>query len=159
VATGVSQPLLVIEDPPDPRDVAELERLVAESLLSSRPEDSAGSAGSEGSEFTTLFRHDGKTAGGVYGIVFGRTCELQHLFVRSEHRRRGMGRRIMEVAEGEAARRGCTQLVLFTHASLGERFYPRLGYTLLARVDDYPDGDAALWFRKDIRPATAEPEA
>lgn len=46
-------------------------------------------------------------------------------------------------------------MVLFTHAANagadGEG-WTRRGYELVARVDDYPIGDAALWFRKPLRP-------
>jgi len=126
--------------------VAWLERQVAAALLERSP------SASDGSEFTACVRSGGRVVAGVYAAVFGRTCELQHLFVDPVLRRAGLGRRVMEVAEREAARRGCSQVVLFTHASLGERYYPRLGYDLVARVDEYPDGDSALWFKKDLGP-------
>jgi GNAT superfamily N-acetyltransferase len=134
----------VIEDPPDPAEVAWLEREVAAALLQ----------GSEEllrvSEFTASVQLEGRVVGGIYGAAFGATCELQHLFVEPRVRRMGIGRQLMQAAEIEAARRGCSQVVLFTHASLGEDYYPQLGYHLVARVDEYPDGDAALWFRKDL---------
>jgi len=99
-----------------------------------------------------MLRSEGQFVAGVYGVVFGRTCEFQHLYVVPEGRKNGIGRLIMDAAEQEAIRRGCTQVVLFSHASQGELFYPKLGYTLLARVEDYPDGDAALWCSKCLRP-------
>jgi GNAT superfamily N-acetyltransferase len=122
---------------------------VALSLLDASP----GAA--RASEFTVSLRSAGQLLGGIYAAVCGRTCELQHLYVDPEHRGSGVGRRLVTEAEREAARRGCTQVVLFTHASLGERYYPALGYSLVARVDDYPEGDAALWFRKDLGPRGA----
>jgi GNAT superfamily N-acetyltransferase len=105
-------------------------------------------------QFAVIARTAGAVTGGIHGVVAGRTCELQHLFVDRAHRGGGLGRRILAVAEEEAARRGCRQVVLFTHDSQGGSLYPRLGYTQLARVEDYPDGDAALWFKKDLRPVT-----
>jgi GNAT superfamily N-acetyltransferase len=145
-APGVSRAAAVIEDPPDPVEVAQLEMLVATAMLETAP------SGSRGGEFTVIVRSGTRMIGGIYAATFGRTCELQHLFVDPQHRHLGIGRRVLQAAEREAAARGCRQVVLFTHASLGGRYYPRLGYTLLARVEDYPDGDAALWFRKDITP-------
>jgi GNAT superfamily N-acetyltransferase len=136
----------VIEDPPDPTEVAWLERSVAAALLEQSP------VCAEGGEFTACIRSGGRMVAGIYGAVFGSTCELQHLFVEPSLRGAGVGRQVMDAAEREAARRGCSQVVLFTHASLGEAYYPRLGYDLVARVEDYPDGDAALWFRKQLVP-------
>jgi GNAT superfamily N-acetyltransferase len=71
--------------------------------------------------------------------------------VEDAHRGGGLGNRLLDAAEAEAARRGCAQVVLLTHAAStgadGDR-YLRRGYEEVGRVDDYPRGDAALWFRK-----------
>ena len=65
----------------------------------------------------------------------------------------------MERAEAEARRRGCRQVVLMAHAVNsgpdGSR-WSRWGYQLVARVDDYPVGDAALWYRKALDTEPAE---
>ena len=53
-------------------------------------------------------------------------------------------------AEGEARRRRCHQVVLFTHEIEAPGLYERLGYELIGRVDDYPAGGAAYWYRKPL---------
>ncbi|MGZ4753452.1 MAG: GNAT family N-acetyltransferase [Acidimicrobiia bacterium] len=96
---------------------------------------------------------DGTVLAGVSGWTWGGCCELQHLWVHESERGNGLGSRLLDAAEAEAARRGCGQVVLFTHAAnagrTGER-WTRRGYELVGRVDDYPLGDAALWFRKAL---------
>jgi hypothetical protein len=44
--------------------------------------------------------------------------------------------------------RGCRQVVLFTHRIQAPGFYERRGYEIVGRVDDYPSGSEAVWYRK-----------
>jgi GNAT superfamily N-acetyltransferase len=138
---------LAVEDRPDPADVAWLETRVAEhtSELTGHTDEAQ----------LAIFVRDasGALRAGIYGWTWGGCCELQHLWVDETLRGRGLASRLIDAAECEAARRGCTQVVLFTHevnaGNAGDR-YPRRGYELVGRVDDYPIGDAALWFRKPL---------
>src|SRR4051794_24392188 len=146
---------LVVEDEPSPDDVAVLEAHVA------RQNAEATGHGAEAERQLAIFVRNEPTDGGepgairagVYGWTWAGCCELQHLWVDEAERGRGLGTQLLDAAEAEAARRGCTQVVLFTHAANagtnGER-YTRRGYELVGRVDDYPAGDAALWYRKDL---------
>jgi len=70
--------------------------------------------------------------------------------VREDLRGQGLASALIAEAEAEAQRRGCHQIVLFTHAVNASDRWPRHGYELVARVDGYPVGDAALWFRKPL---------
>jgi GNAT superfamily N-acetyltransferase len=138
---------LTVEDDPDPAAVALLEAHVAA--------ETARATGHGGETQLAIFGHgdDGAIVAGIYGWTWGGTCELQHLWVAESHRGRRLGTQLLDAAEAEAKRRGCRQVVLFTHAAhtgrSGDR-YTRRGYELVGRVDDYPLGDAALWFRKRL---------
>lgn len=136
------------EAQPHPDDVATLEQGVAESMRTDpghgEPQDLAGFVRDEDDH--------GAIRGGVYGWTWGGCCELQYLWVDEALRQTGVGGRLLEGAEAEARSRGCNQVVLFTHASQAPTLYPRHGYELIGRVDDYPVGDAALWFRKVLLP-------
>ncbi len=132
------------EADPDPDDVAILERGVAESTVATTDHDDLR-------ELAAFVRDDdGTVRGGVYGLTWGGCCELQYLWVHPSVRGRGFGRLLLEWAENEARGRGCRQVVLLTHASQTPDLYGRRGYELAGRVDDYPVGDAALWFRKGL---------
>lgn len=140
---------LTVEDDPDPDDVALLERQVAA--------ETARSTGQDGDVETQLAifvrAEGGSIVAGIYGWTWGGCAELQHLWVDESQRGRGLATRLLDAAEAEAARRGCGQVVLFAHAAnsgtAGER-WARRGYELVGRVDDYPRGDAALWYRKAL---------
>jgi GNAT superfamily N-acetyltransferase len=138
---------LVVEDDPDPEAVALLEARVSE--------ETARVTAHDGERQLAVFVRgaDGGVIAGIYGWTWGGCAELQHLWVDESLRGQGVAGRLLDAAEAEAARRGCGQVVLFTHAAnagqSGDR-YTRRGYELVGRVDDYPVGDAALWFRKPL---------
>ena len=50
----------------------------------------------------------------------------------------------------EASERGCRQIVFFTHQFQAPGFYEKRAYRVVGRVDDYPEGTAALWFLKTL---------
>lgn len=138
---------LALEDRPDPTDVALVEARVSE--------ETARVTGHDGERELAIFVRDdgGGVVAGIYAWTWGGCCEIQHLWVARPLRGRGLGTQLLDAAEAEAARRGCRQVVLFTHAAnagrTGDR-YTRRGYELVGRVVDYPLGDAALWFRKAL---------
>jgi len=134
---------LPVEDHPDADILGQLEARLAESTF-------AATGRSGASELAIFVREGGVLKAGIYGWTWGGCCELQYLWVDESLRQTGLGSKLLQAAEDEAAARGCTQVVLFTHASQAPGFYPRRGYELVASIDDYPQGDAALWFRKPL---------
>ncbi len=144
----------MVEDDPDPGDVAILEARVAQQNA-----DATGHGAEAERQLAIFVRSEpgvdgvGVIRAGIYGWTWAGCCELQHLWVDEAERGRGLATALLDAAEAEAARRGCTQVVLFTHAAnagaSGDR-YTRRGYELVGRVDDYPTGDAALWYRKHL---------
>ena len=143
-----------VDDDPDPADVAFLEARVAETT------DRA--TGYSDERQLAIFQHDpcGLDRGGDSTAgPGGGCCELGHLWVDESVRSQRIGSSLMERAEAEARRRGCRQVVLMAHAVNsgpdGSR-WSRWGYQLVARVDDYPVGDAALWYRKALDTESAE---
>jgi GNAT superfamily N-acetyltransferase len=140
---------LVVEAEPDPADIAFLEARVAEQTAAV-----TGMAAEPETELAIFVRDDaGAIVAGISGWTWGGCAELQHMWVDDARRGQGLATALLDAAEAEAVRRGCGQVVLFTHAANsgagGER-YTRRGYELVGRVDDYPVGDAALWFRKRL---------
>ena len=134
-----------VDDHPDPDDVAFLEARLHEST-----QDQLG--GEAPAELAVFVRKGGEIVAGIYGMTWQGTCELEHLWVDPERRHAGLGSALLVSAEQEARERGCTQVVLFSHEFQARSFYEARGYGVVGQVDDYPPGDAALWFRKPLPP-------
>lgn len=135
----------VVEAAPDPADVASLDEGVHDDML-------AKAGLSEESAFAVFVREGDRVRAGIHGSTWGGCCELHSLWVEPESRGQGVGRALLAAAEEEARRRGCTQVLLFSHEIQSPWLYLRRGYEVVGRVDDYPEGSAALWFRKPLAP-------
>ena len=63
---------------------------------------------------------------------------------------KGSGRGCSRQAEREAARRGCREMQLDTHAYQAPGFYRRLGYEQIGDLPGWPAGSRRLFFRKAL---------
>ena len=135
---------LVVEDSPNPADLALLEERVAAAA------SATAGVGSE-QEFGVFVREDdGRIVAGISGIVWGGYCELQAMWVDEALRGRGLARALMGAAEDEARRRGCALVTFHAYDLLADGLYERLGYETVGVIEGCPAGSAARWFRKDL---------
>ncbi len=94
----------------------------------------------------------------IPGVGAESAGELKRLFVRPEHRRRGLGRMLMERSEEEARVRGYDALVLTTSAEmmpLAQGLYDALGYVPTRPYRDDMPWPGIRWLRKGLQPAVA----
>src|SRR5512132_2821535 len=130
---------LVVEDSPDPAELALLEERVAPA---GRGEDEeCGIVGRDS---------DGGGVAGSWGVVGGGCCELQAMWVDEPLRGRGLARALMAGAEAEARRRGCALVQFRAYDLLAPGLYERLGYETVGVIEGCPTGSAARWYRKDL---------
>lgn len=87
---------------------------------------------------------------GICGNTWGGTCELRQFWVEESQRHRGLGTKLLEAAELEARRRGCTQVVLMTFSFQAPAFYERHGFEVVATLDHHPRGHRNLLMRKRL---------
>ena len=134
--------LMVVEDSPDPADLALLEERVAAAAI-------AAVGGDAEREFGVFVRDDGgRVLAGISGLVWGGCCELQAMWVDETLRGQGLARALMAAAEQEARRRGCALVVFRAYDLIAAGLYERLGYDTVGVVEGCPAGSAARWFRK-----------
>jgi GNAT superfamily N-acetyltransferase len=113
---------------------------------------------SDGALFGVFLRGtDGAVIGGADGWTWGGTCYIRHLFVPAPIRKQGHGARLMARIEEEAKVRQCEQIVLETHDFQAPGFYRKLGFRLIATIDEYPRGHQQLKFMKQVGGPAAEP--
>ncbi|MBC3860957.1 GNAT family N-acetyltransferase [Undibacterium jejuense] len=84
--------------------------------------------------------NSGQLMAGVSGRTIYRQFLIEVMWVDSEVRRTGLGRRLMELAESEAKKRGCIAAQVDTLSFQGPTFYAKLGFEVAGKVDGFPDG-------------------
>ncbi len=135
---------LVVENEPDPLDLAVLEERLAAAAVA------AVGVGEE-QDFGIFVRDDdGQILAGVCGTIWGGCCQVHALWVDDALRGRGLARALMAEAEDEARRRGCRLVMGLTYDVLIADFYDRLGYRTVGFIEDCPAGTTTRWYRKDL---------
>jgi GNAT superfamily N-acetyltransferase len=123
------EPLLILTDAPD----APAKAAIGEGLAAFNEER----AGYWDRRALAVLAHaaDGKA---VVGGLLGRTALgllfIDVFFLPETLRGRGIGSRIVRLAEEEAIRRGCRAAVLYTISFQAPGFYERLGYRVFGRI-------------------------
>jgi GNAT superfamily N-acetyltransferase/predicted enzyme related to lactoylglutathione lyase len=135
---------VVVTSEPTPEQVAYLEDRIYEF--------NSGATGiADGSWLGIFVRDDtGRLIAGICGSAWGECVELRQVWVDAAWRRQGLGTRLLGVAEQEARRRGCRQIILTTFTFQAPGFYARHGYEVVAQVDDHPRGHGNLLMRKRL---------
>lgn len=96
-----------------------------------------------------------KVVGGMWGATGYGWLFTQLLVVPESVRGRGVGTRLMQLAEQEAMARGCHSAWLDTHEFQARPFYERLGYVCFGELPDYPVGHSRIFLRKKLGGVTA----
>jgi GNAT superfamily N-acetyltransferase len=90
----------------------------------------------------------------VIGGLLGRTSLglffIDLFFLPKALRGNGIGTQVIERAEAEARKRGCSTAVLYTITFQAPGFYERQGYRLLGRIECQPPGYTRLCMVKTL---------
>ena len=103
-------------------------------------------------QWLAILRRDdrGRIVAGICGNTWGGACEIRQFWVEEQRRHRGVGTDLFRAAEAEARRRGCTQIVLMTFSFQAPAFYERMGFEVVATLDDHPRGHENFLMRKRL---------
>jgi len=135
--------ITLIAADPSPTDVQYLEDRIYEF-------NSKATGIGDGEWLGFFLRAGDRIIAGVCGNTWGGVCELRQFWVDEPQRNRGLGRTLLQAAEQEARRRGCTQMVLMTFSFQAPAFYERHGFEVVATIDDYPRGHQNVLMRKRL---------
>ncbi len=133
---------LVADFDPHPADVARLDDRIYQFNV-----DRVGVG--DGAVLAVFERDDlGRIVGGATGVVWAGAAELRQLWVEEELRGGGLGRRLLGAFEDAVAARGAAKVFVSTHSFQAPDFYPRFGYRVTGRWEDFPAGHAQVFLEK-----------
>ena len=92
----------------------------------------------------------GSVLGGLKGQIDYQWLMVDWLWCHPDHRRRGLGSRLMRACEAFASAKGCVGIYLQTATYQAPAFYRHLGYCEFGRLDDLLPGHAMIWLQKRL---------
>ena len=92
----------------------------------------------------------GGVVAGLYGFTWGDWLEVKLVWVRPDHRGRGLARQLVELAEAEARSRGCHSVLLDSYSFQAAGMYEKLGYRAFGRLQNYPDAAERVFFTRSL---------
>ena len=93
---------------------------------------------------------DGNIIGGLLGGTYWGWMYIDILWVREDHRRQGVGSRLLTEAEKEAMRRGCHHVHVDTMSWQAPAFYQKHGYEVIGVLPDIPRGNQKYLLMKAL---------
>lgn len=75
---------------------------------------------------------------------------IDTLWVDESVHKQGWGKKLMEMAEKEAIKRGCTLAYTDTFTWQAPGFYEKLGYELYGKLENFPEGNSLSYYRKNL---------
>ncbi|WP_311406876.1 GNAT family N-acetyltransferase [Liquorilactobacillus uvarum] len=100
--------------------------------------------------FAFYAKEAGNIIGGITGDIFGQWLEIEYLVVDEQHRGKGVGGKLLRMAEEEAQKNNCKYMFLFTFGFQGKTYYPRFGFKEVFSIRDYPITGTEHWFIKTL---------
>ncbi|HEY8610889.1 MAG TPA: GNAT family N-acetyltransferase [Roseomonas sp.] len=101
----------------------------------------------------------GAPLGGLVGRSYSGWLYVELFHIPEAHRRAGLGREMLSMAERQAAARGCIGVRLETYSFQAPGFYARMGYSVVGVLRDCPPGHTRYSLAKRLDGAPLEQPA
>ena len=92
----------------------------------------------------------GNLIGGILGGTYWGWMYVDILWVHKDHRKKGIGSRLLQEAESEALCRGCHHVHLDTMSWQAPGFYKKHGYEVIGVLPDIPSGNKKYLLMKAL---------
>jgi GNAT superfamily N-acetyltransferase len=92
----------------------------------------------------------GKMVAGLKAVTGWGWLYVIVLWVEEGKRGKGLGTKLMDMAEREAMGRGCGNACLSSFSFQAPEFYRRRGYEVFGELGDYPRGETMYFLRKRL---------
>jgi GNAT superfamily N-acetyltransferase len=107
-----------------------------------------------------LIRDDaGAIKAGINGFTGWGWLFTQWLWVDDSLRGQGLATKMLEAAEAEALRRGCTGAWIDTFNPVALKIYQRHGYKEFGHIEDFPEGHNRTFLQKRLTAPVDRPRA
>ena len=93
---------------------------------------------------------DGNLIAGLIGGTYWGWMYIDILWVHEDHRKKGVGTRLLIEAEKEAIRRGCHHVHLDTMSWQAPAFYKKHGYEVIGILPNIPKGNQKYLLMKAL---------
>ena len=93
---------------------------------------------------------DGNIIAGIIGGTYWGWMYVDILWVHEDHRKQGIGTKLLAEAEKEGARRGCHHVHLDTLSWQAPEFYKKHGYKVVGMLPDIPNGNQKYLLMKEL---------
>ncbi|MBO5971108.1 MAG: GNAT family N-acetyltransferase [Clostridia bacterium] len=123
-----------------------------EQIRKSLFEFNAGMVGDDGHTPLNIVEYDsdGNLIGGILGGTYWGWMYVDILWVREDHRKKGIGSKLLSAAEKEAKSRGCHHVHLDTMSWQAPEFYKKHGYSVIGILPDIPSGNQKYLLMKEL---------
>jgi ribosomal protein S18 acetylase RimI-like enzyme len=89
----------------------------------------------------TIKDKDSSIIAGIAGWTWANVGEITLLWVKSEYRKKGLGKKLLEEAEKDAKENNCKIIILRSYSFQAPFFYEKHGYKIEYIIDDFPPGN------------------
>jgi ribosomal protein S18 acetylase RimI-like enzyme len=93
---------------------------------------------------------DKTIVGGVIGATFWEWLHIDLMWIKAEFRGRGLGHRLLTLAEEEGRQRGAKNAFLDTFSFQAPDFYRQHGYRVFGELQDFPPGHQRYFLKKQL---------
>lgn len=93
---------------------------------------------------------DGEILGGIRATCYWNTLHIELLWLSEEARAQGLGKKLIESAEGYAVQNHCGNALVETTSWQARPFYEKNGYRHIATLNDRPKGHASHYLAKAL---------
>lgn len=139
------EPVIDLSDDPDPEAAAVIAR-----GLGAFNEERSGTSDRRALSIVVRDPSTGKPLGGLTGRTSLGMLLIDVFYLPEICRGRGLGSRLLGLAEDEARRRGCGSGVLYTISFQAPGFYERHGWRAFGEIPCDPPGTRRIFMTKEL---------
>lgn len=93
---------------------------------------------------------EGDVLGGILAGVYRFVMYVEILWIHEQHRKAGIGRRLLAEIERKAKEKGCSLIHLDTFNFQAPDFYLKNGFEIFGVLEGYPEGEKRYFLKKHM---------